>query len=244
VHPPPSVSDDDAAAAVERIRARRAKIDDPQLYLLPDDVPGVLDYLRKYGGGLPPDVARADLEDAAVLRLWLGRFGDRFELWMLGPGRRRAGATLTEMAPLLGLKTRQAVYGRRKWLRTKLSAATNRPEPLTRRDRDEHEAAQDWLTEHSEDVLAAAQAITAHRALGEESAQEWLDEAARVVAGDARVTPGVVQTLRFAAEDLAGSPGVRAVPADHPVHAALGAWAQLYDRYQAATSPRRGGGSA
>lgn len=237
MYTPQAVSAADAADAIARIRKRREGIDDPQRWRLADDAAEVLAYLRKYSAGIPDEVARADLEDGLVLRWRLWWLGEEAELWLLEMARRRR-MPLAKVAPLFGLASRQAVHGRLQMLRRKLAEAAGRPEPLRPRDRDEHEAAGEWLAEHAGEVLAAAAAVVEHRALGDESVQEWLDDVAHDVDAGV-VTPGVVQVLRFGADDLASSPGALAAAPDHPVHAALDGWHQLYDRYQLATKPTR-----
>lgn len=229
---PLPVTADEARAAIERIRQRRVKIDDPQVWRLSDDVVDALSYLRKYSqANIPSWVKVADVQDGMVLRLRLYWLGQEAELWLLESAQRE-GVPSRVLGRLLRLRSRQGPRDRLRAAQEKV--AVLRGEPVRGRasgpDQDEQDAAAGWLQKNREAVRRVATALEEHRSLGTSDAQEWLAEVARDLRDDA-MTPGSFLTVQFAAAELAVSSTVLGSPADHPVRVALKRWSELYDNY-------------
>jgi hypothetical protein len=216
----------DAQAAIGRIAARRARIDDPNAWRLSDDPAEVLVYLQRYSTDVPRWVAEADVLDGLTLRLRLWWLGEEAELWLLERAQ-RLGLAPRFVGPRLGIATRQGVHDRRRLAREKV--ARLRGEPPRELPVDGHipDAEQEWLDAHRAEILHIAREAVGRRGLADDEAAEWLADVARDVR-DGLVTPGSVQTLRFALVELAGSAAVRDADDGDPVHDLLARWARLY----------------
>lgn len=228
VSTPPPVSEDDAAAAIGRIAARRQEIDDPNAWQLTDDPLETLAYLRKFSAGVPRAVAEADVMDGLTLRLRLWWLGEEAEWWLLERAR-RLEIPATRIGPTLGITSRQGVHDRLRLAREKMEALTGNPPAglLPRTNMHDRNTEEAWLAEHRAALHEIASAAVAHRQLADEEAADWLLDVAR----DLRtfvVTPGSLQVLRFALADLSTSPAVEALEPAHPLVSTLQRWAQLF----------------
>jgi hypothetical protein len=228
VSTPPPVSAADATAAIEGIAARRAKIDDPNAWRLTEDPLEVLTYLRRYSKGVPPWVAEADVLDGLTLRLRLWWLGEEAELWLLESARRLALPPRL-IGPRLGITSRQGVHDRLRLAREKLERLTGTPDPALNPGPDQEQRAneQTWLHEQHGAILEIAADALKHRALADEEAADWLLDVARDLR-DQVVTPGSLQTLRFALAELETSTGVMDLDGSHPAKELLRRWSELY----------------
>lgn len=212
-------------AAVARIRERRERIDDPQVWRLSDDLLDVLAYLRRYSSGVPRWVAEADVLDGLTLRLRLWWLGEEAELWLLHAAR-RAQVPPAAVGARLGVGTRQGVHDRLRLAREKIAVlrgepATAHPGPSV------PDAEQRWLREHGGVLRGIAVDALAFRDLASEEAADWLADVARDVR-EGVLTPGSVQVLRFAMAELSVSPLVESTAADHPIRALLARWDRVW----------------
>lgn len=224
------MTDADAAAAIERIRSRRTRIDDPHHWRLSDSVVDTLVYLQRYSSGVPAWVAEADLEDAITLRLRLWWIGEQAECWVLESAHRRR-VPFQRLGPRLGIRSRQGVHDRLRLVRLKLAMLTGEPSrvPESSNDQRQRVSEADWLDSRRQQVLAVARRALDLRDAGNVEAEEWLDEVARVVA-DGVVTPGGFQCLHFAMIEL-GSNGGESEADDPRLPALRKLWSQLYQQF-------------
>lgn len=220
----------DAAAAIERIRSRRVRIDDPHLWRLSDSVVDTLLYLQRYSAGVAAWVAEADLEDAITLRLRLWWIGEQAECWVLESAHKQH-VPFQRLGPRLGIRSRQGVHDRLRLARRKLARLTGEPSRVPERADDQRRRGSeaDWLGSRRQQVLAVARLALDLRVLGDSEAQEWLDEVARDVADDV-VTPGSFQCLRFAVIELVSGSG-EVGPQDPRLPALRELWSQLYQQF-------------
>jgi hypothetical protein len=226
---PPAVSAADAQEAINRITGRRTRIDDPNAWRLSDDPGEVLAYLRTYSRGVPRWVAEEDILDGLTLRLRLWWQGMEAELWLLERAH-RLGVPSRAVGRRLGLDTRQGLNDRRQSARKHLSKLHSTwipgapPAPRPRRDE------LDWIASHRREILDIAAEALEYRELANDEAAEWLAEVARDVR-DQVVTPGSLQTLRFALIDLSSSPAVATDAPDHLLQHVFSRWLELYESY-------------
>ncbi len=225
---PPSVSAADATAAIEGIAARRAQIDDPNAWRLSDDPLEVLTYLRRYSTGVPAWVAKADVLDGITLRLRLWWLGEEAELWLLERAR-RLSLPPRLIGPRLGITSRQGVHDRLRLAREKLERLTGTPDPALNPgpDQEQRVAEQAWLRQERVAILGIATDALEYRALADEEAADWLLDVARDLR-DQVVTPGSLQTLRFALAELESSTGLMDLDGSHPARRLLRRWSELY----------------
>lgn len=225
---PPPVSAGEALAAIERIRARRTEIDDPNLWRLSDEPVDVLAFLRRYSSGVPRWVAQADVLDGLTLRLRVWWLGEEAELWLLEAAR-RVGVPPNQVGRRLGVSSRQGVHDRLRLARGKLERLTGEPHPSfdPARSADEREVERAWLQAHRAEIRTMATEAVGFRELADDDAAEWLADVAQDLR-DGAVTPGSFQTLRFALAELAVSSAALETDADHPLRELLLRWARLY----------------
>ena len=222
---PPPVDAEEAMAAIARIRERRERIDDPQVWRMSEDLVDVLSYLRRYSRDVPRWVAEADVIDGLTLRLRLWWLGEEAEVWLLQAAR-RANVAPAEVGRRLGIGTRQGVHDRLRLALRKVAVLRGDPAPAAPVSGAD-DADQVWLSEHSGAVREVAGHALRFGDLASDEAAEWLADVARDVR-DGAMTPGSVQVLRFALAELAVSPGVESAAADHPVHALLARWDEIW----------------
>jgi len=225
---PPPVTAADAAAAIEAITARRARIDDPNAWRLTDDLLETLTYLRTYSAVIPAWVAEADVLDGLTLRVRLWWLGEEAELWLLERAR-RLGVPPRAVGTKIGVSSRQGVHDRLRLAREKVAQLTGQPHPALEHGHDERtrDVEATWLTQHRGEILAVASAALQFQELADDDAAEWLVDVARDLR-DKMVTPGSLQTLRFALADLSTSDEVLGLDQQHPLLRTLARWAQLY----------------
>ncbi|ANY10526.1 hypothetical protein [Pseudonocardia sp. HH130630-07] len=153
---PPRITDAERDAAIARIVARHAQIDDPRRGQLSDDAREVVSWVLGRGPvGVPRWVQAADHHDALILHTWCWWDDRRRERRLLRQGR-SLGLTAAELGAPLGIGTRQGAQDRMDRLDALL--AHDRPdEQLTRaarragRDRDQGQV---WIAEHQEQIRA------------------------------------------------------------------------------------------
>lgn len=228
---PPPVTAEQAAAAISRIAARRSAIDDPNAWRLSEDPVEVLRYLRMYSTNIPRDVAEADVLDGLVLRMRLWWIGAEAEHWLLERAR-RVGISPRRLMPLLGVRTRQGLHDRLRLARSKLERLTGLPvtAPPSQRDRDEDTLELRWLADHREEIRAISAAALEYRHLADDEAADWLLDVGRDLR-DGVVTPGSLQTLRFALAELETSQRVASIDEAHPLRELLRRWSRLYSSH-------------
>jgi hypothetical protein len=223
---PPPVTAADARAAIDRIAARRAQLDDPNAWRLSEDPVEVLAYLQRYSAGVPRWVAEADILDGLTLRFRLWWLGEESELWLLERAR-RLGVPPRRIAPRLGVASRQAVHDRLRLARDKMARLRGTP-PVPAGDAHQASDAQRaWMRAHRDEILEIGRLALTHRGQADEVAAEWLVEVARDVREEA-VSSGSIQTLRFALLELAGDPLTAGLDESHPLTVLLQRWARLY----------------
>lgn len=225
---PPLVSQEEAVAAIDRIAARRAAIDDANAWQLNDDPLDTLAYLRKFSAGIPPDVAAADVLDGLTLRVRLWWMGEEAELWLLERAR-RLGLPLRQFGPSLGITSRQGVHDRLRLAREKMQKVTGSPHSSMNPppDQREHNAELAWLDQHRTELQTIASTAIAYRDLADEEALDWLLDVARDLR-ESVMSPGALQVLRFALAELGISVAVTALDPGHPLAQMLHRWSQLY----------------
>lgn len=233
---PPPVSEDEAAAAIDRIAARRRDIDDPNAWQLSDDPLETLSYLRRFSAGIPHAVAEADIMDGLTLRLRLWWIAEEAEWWLLERAR-RLDIPASRIGPTLGITSRQGVRDRLRLAREKMEALTGLPPtglvPHPPLSPDSPETV--WLAVHRSALLDIAATAVAHRQLANEEAADWLLDVARDVRESA-MTPGALQVLRFALAELSTSADVEALATEHPLARALRRWTLLFATHPANVS--------
>jgi hypothetical protein len=223
---PPPVTPADAQAAIGRIAARRAQMDDPNAWRLSEDPVEVLAYLQRYSTGVPQWVAEADVLDGLTLRFRLWWLGEESELWLLERAR-RLGIPPRRIAPRLGVASRQAVHDRLRLARDKMAKLRGTPPNPAGNSHQAADAQREWISAHRDEILEIGRLALSHRGLADEDAAEWLVEVARDVR-EGVVSPGSVQTLRFALLGLSSSPAVSGLDESHPLEVLLQRWARLY----------------
>lgn len=212
-------------AAVARIRERRERIDDPQVWRLSDDLLDVLAYLRRYSSGVPRWVAEADVIDGLTLRLRLWWLGEEAELWLLQAAR-RANVAPAQVAHRLGIGTRQGVHDRLRLARSKMAVLRGEPDTAGVGP-GVADAEQRWLREQRSVLRGIAVESLGFRDLASDEAADWLADVSRDVR-EGVVTPGSVRVLRFALAELAVSPLIESSAADHPVRGLLARWDKIW----------------
>lgn len=221
----PKVTDQELARTIERIAARRVKVDDPDRHLLPDspahsDPREIVDYLARHAR-VPRWVAQADVSDALTLNNWLWWQDRRRERHWLRAGLTH-GLFLSQLGAQVGVG-KQGVRDRLDRLEALLQF--DRPdEQLTRSARRaEKEAAaahateQAWITAHTAELTAVVTGLLAaadRYQLGDEE-REWLDELATDARED-RFSPGSLTMLNLAVAELRTAPTILALEATRP----------------------------
>lgn len=249
----PKVHRSEVSRAIVMIAGRRAKVDDPHRWRLPDspdsDPREVLDYLRKFSGAhIPRWVLQAEVCDALTLNNWLWWEDRRRELHFLRAGRDR-GLFLAQLGAQVGVG-KQGVLDRIDRLEALLRY--DRPdEKITRTarrlDREARERAPDetaWMSAHRAELEELIVALVAQAdRLGVEGAdREWLEEVA-LDARDHDLRPATMVLLGLASAELRTAPGVlnldRSRP--HKVHTLLAHADRLRCSFGALGATARGG---
>ncbi|GAA4554791.1 hypothetical protein GCM10023175_53560 [Pseudonocardia xishanensis] len=230
---PPSVSAEQADAAIERIVERRRRIDDPNAWRLSDAPMEVLDYLRKYSQGVPAWVREADVLDGLELRLFLWWSGETIELWLLEQAE-RLGVPPRLVGQRLGIRSRQGVHDRRRASQEKVARLRGQPAVVSTGasgpDQRQRGVELEWIARHQAQIRSAAAVGVAHIHLADEEAADWLAEVGRDLREGAS-TPGALQLVRFALAALSSSPEVRTLQDSHPLQEALARWSELFSTY-------------
>lgn len=222
---PPRVDAEAAAQAIERVRARHAKVDAPHRDQISDSVHDMLSYLRKYGSTVPARVQAEDVVDAMILRVAAWWQGEEDELMIHRAVQRlrgqRISVDLGAVADILGVGSVRALSARHALLVDKL-----RPAQAAARDTaGKVSQLEQWARDNLEQLCGAAVTILATSAAAgvEGVAHQWLyqvcDQITAVQAGEVPVAPLIVYT-NLALEQMH-------IPADGPLAAAARRWSQL-----------------
>jgi len=247
---PPRPTIEQVDAAIERIAARRRRIDDPHQEMLSDDPAEVLRYLRKHSGRHIPDGMLADdIEDGIILRHHVWWEGEALEAWLLDTAE-RLGIPRPRVAEMLGLRTGQGVAERRFRLGEKLH--NRRPRRKSHPDvagRDEQPPATDasqpepqdvlqqWLAERVTQLERYAKVIIDHKDLDlADDTYEVVLELRDLTRDAARGVPWFLQ-LTEATVMLTADPAVRSLPPAHTLRRTL---ARLDDLTSQWAALRRG----
>lgn len=144
---------------------------------------------------------------------------------------RRLGIRPRQIAPLLGISTRQGLHDRLRLARRKIAQLTGRPDRAVQTDGDQdiRDRVYEWLRVHHSEIREIAAEAVRYRDLTDEAAK-WLVEVARDLREHV-VTPGALQTLRFALAELGTSQQVVGLEVDRPVRQLLLRWSRLYASY-------------
>ncbi|WP_133697078.1 hypothetical protein [Mycobacterium sp. BK086] len=229
----PKVHRSEVGRAIVMVAGRRAKVDDPHRWRLPDspdsDPREVLDYLRKFSGASTPRwVLQADVCDALTLNNWLWWEDRRRELHFLRAGRDR-GLFLSQLGAQVGVG-KQGVLDRIDRLEALLRY--DRPdEKITRAarrlDQEARERAPDelaWVECHRDEILAVIDELAgqADRFAIDEEGREWLDELV-IDARDDDLRPATMVVLGLASAELRTAPAVLELDSSRPfaVHTVL-----------------------
>jgi hypothetical protein len=225
------VTADEASAAVARIAARRRTIDDQSAWRMGEDPHDVLVYLRRYSGGVPREVAEADVLDGLVLKLRLWWLAEEAEWWLLERGR-ALGVAPGRIGQILGIGTRQGVYDRRRHAGHKAALLAQEPsrEPAVPAEQQLHDVQARWLSRHRAAVQDLARRALAFRDLAGDEVAEWLVDVARDLADDA-MTPGVLHTLHFALAELQVDDTTAQAGRTPDRDELLSRWSALYSSY-------------
>lgn len=232
---PPRPTPDQVAAAIERIAARRRRVDDPHQEMLSDDPTEVLRYLRKHSGRHIPDgVLADDVEDGIILRHHLWWEGEALEAWLLDTAERLA-VPRPRVAEMLGLRTGQGVAERRFRLGEKLH--NRRPRRMSHPDvdRDQREAYADaagpaepgnvlheWLAQRLAQLERYAQVLIGHKDLDKlaDDTYEAVLELRHMNRDGARGVPWFLQLIETTVM-LAADPAVAGLPPAHTLRRTL-----------------------
>ncbi|WP_431240932.1 hypothetical protein ACQ86B_28835 (plasmid) [Mycolicibacterium aichiense] len=229
----PKVHRSEVSRAIVMIASRRAKVDDPYRWRLPDspdsDPREILDYLRKFSGAsIPRWVLQAEVCDALTLNNWLWWEDRRRELHFLRVGRDR-GLFLSQLGSQVGVG-KQGVLDRIDRLEALLRY--DRPdEKITRAarrlDREARERAPDetaWVRAHGAELkeLIVGLVAQADRLGVEGDEREWLDEVA-LDARDDDLRPATMVMLGLASAELRTTSAVLNLDSTRPhkVHTLL-----------------------
>lgn len=222
----PRVHQTELSEAIQRVAARRAKVDDRHRESLPDAPDAsphlVLDYLRRHSGAdIPQWVRQADVCDALTMNNWLWWEDRRRELHFLRAGVER-GLFLAQIGSQVGIG-KQGVRDRIDRLEAllrydhpdeKLIRRERRQERDTREQRSPEVA---WLAAKREELLDVIGGLVAEAdryGLGDDD-REWIDELA-VDVHEARLTPATLTMLGLATAELRTAEPVLALPAQRP----------------------------
>ncbi len=211
--PPTRAAAHDAAA---RIVDRRTAAHDPHLSRLGDDLLGVLEHVAAHHSArdLAPDVIRADVADAAVIRAYLAGRLDRLHLAVLVGGRDEAGMSYGDLAAAEGLPDRRHAHDLVMRLTAAAAGEVKRGTEVRRRRR--VAADERAVLERNVSALWALASALAAAALPEDLGDEagvdvaaWRDEVAALPAGGP-VPHLVAVELRLLVAELARWPGLDA----------------------------------
>lgn len=235
---PPRVTRSELVGTIQRIVQRHERADAPHRELLPDpaqaDPREVLDYLDRYGGGLPRAVRRADVLDAATLEVWLWWEDRRRQLARLRRGV-ELKVPLLQLGAQWGIRTAQGVRD-----------LMHRREALLRYDRPDEklarearrvtagssgaagDARQAWVRRHGEDLSRVAERLLREaRRYGVEG--EWLEELS--YDSEAGWSPASLSVLGLAAGELRTAHQVVELESARTVHRALREVEALRERF-------------
>ncbi|WP_226367317.1 hypothetical protein [Pseudonocardia sp. ICBG162] len=167
---PPRITRDECDAVIARIHRRHSDIDDPRRSELGTEPRDVVSWVLQHGheGGIPPDVAARDCNDALILHAWCWWDERRRERALLRRGLALA-VTATELGSALGIRSRQGVRDRLDRLDALL--VHDRPDEqlarASRRAQYDRGAQQRWLHDHHVQARAVLTALVAqtHRFL-------------------------------------------------------------------------------
>lgn len=152
-----------AIAAAETISAGRVQADDPQLALLPDDPLGVVEHVVRHRR-VPAAVRRAEVPHAWAVLDGIQHRVDKARLGVLRSAA-AAGMSYRDLAPILGVRSRQAVEAS---LRRLEAAAAGQPkdEHAARAVRRQDQADERRRRAQADDVLVLARWLVAEAAAG------------------------------------------------------------------------------
>lgn len=246
---PPRITRDECDAVIARIHRRHSDIDDPRRSELGTDPRDGVSWVLQHGrgGGIPPDVAARDCNDAMILHAWCWWDERRRERALLRRGLALA-VTATELGSALGIRSRQGVRDRLDRLDALL--AHDRPDEqlarASRRAQHDRGGEQQWLDEHHVQIRAVLTALVAqtHRFLrgvssaeaprGTESAgsdtataagpggeiADWLAEIIADLAVD-EITAATMALAGLLSGALRAHPAARNLDPRHRLHATL-----------------------
>jgi hypothetical protein len=242
---PPRITEIERDAAVSRIAARHARIDDPRRSELGTEPRDVVTFVLGRGpSGVPRWVAALDHHDALVLSTWCWWEERRRERRLLRQGL-HLGLTAGELGAPLGMGSRQGLRDRLDRLDALL--AHDRPdEQLTRAARRagrERDARQYWIDTHRAQVRAVFAALIAQSRrlldgthgviepesrtaesddldVADASVGEWVDELAQDYIEDA-LTAATLAVAGLLGAELRTHPRVTALDSRHRLHAVL-----------------------
>lgn len=246
---PPRITRDECEAVIARIHRRHSDIDDPRRSGLGTDPRDVVSWVLARGreGGIPPDIAARDCNDALILHAWCWWDERRRERALLRRGLALA-VTATELGSALGIRSRQGVRDRLDRLDALLTH--DRPdEQLARASRRAQHARggqQQWLHDHHDQARAVLTALVAqtHRFLrglasagtpaGAESAgsdtaadrdsgdeiADWLAEIVADLSVD-EITAATMALAGLLSGALRAHPAARDLDPRHRLHATL-----------------------
>lgn len=242
---PPRPSRLEVGAALERIRARHDRVEDPHRDQLGEEPRDVLAYLRRRSGSLPRAVAADDVWDELVLHAAL-RWEDIDRERALLRRARHLGLSLSELAAHHGIRTRQGMQDHLDRLDALVDVGT--PDVhLTRAARRREKARpadQRWLDTHHHEVLDGLRALVhqVDRALfradtgeGADAELEWLDELRADVDDDA-LSPATLGLLGLLLGELRPRPEVGTLDRAHGLHRAMRSCERLRSWWEAARS--------
>lgn len=219
---PPRVSRVELESAVQRIHARRTKVDDPNRELLGTDPGEILDYLQKYDGPeIPRWVRQADVGDGLTLHVWTWWEDRRRERTLLRTGLRE-GIVLSQLGAPLGISSRQGVQDALDRLDALLKY--DRPDEKITRDARHMAKSSDmrqaWVDAHVEHVRTAAARLLAHSSLLDEDNDEWFQELQADYEAD-MWTPASLVVLGLASGEIRAASSLRGLNEQHAVYRAL-----------------------